>query len=82
MIMVIAQLGSDSIFIYSLDLTRQEMEAEYKVWTDYPASPSDHFLAISARKLRLHVVIEINLKVKGAYGRTDNDKGASERPSG
>lgn len=80
--MVIAQLGSDRIFIYSLDLTRHEMEAEYKVRTDYPTSPSDHFLAVSARKSRLHVVIEINLKVKGAYGRTDNDKGASERPSG
>lgn len=39
-------------------------------------------LGISVRKLRLHVSMEINLKVKGAYGRSDNDKGTSERPSG
>jgi len=44
--------------------------------------PFAHFLAISARKLRLHVAMEINLKVKGAYGRSGNDKGTSERPSG
>lgn len=27
-----------AFFIYSLDLTRHEMEAEYKVWVDYPVS--------------------------------------------
>lgn len=34
--MVITQLGPDSIFlIYSLDLTRYGMKAEYKVRVDY-----------------------------------------------